>query len=197
MVTHPRRTPCLELCRLSPLVAALGRVARPRARAIPALMVLAAVTLSTRAPGSGLDSGLPDSLHVQGRLALPDYALAVAAQGSYAYVANGHGGFTAVDVSDPTSPVTVANIPLDGFAQAVVLEGAHVFVADDQAGVRAMSGSKSTTRRAVSCAASSMPPRGRVSARWSEMRAMTRATTFRPASILRASSAAGGAGRPG
>lgn len=59
-------------------------------------------------------------------------AWSVAVSGNYAYVATQFRGFTVVDISDPTSPTIVANIPRASFANTalwgVALYGTHAAV---------------------------------------------------------------------
>jgi hypothetical protein len=61
---------------------------------------------------------------------------ALAAAGSYVYVAAGEDGLRAIDVSDPLNPTLAGTLDTPGYANAVAVSGTHAYVADGDSGLR-------------------------------------------------------------
>jgi subtilisin-like proprotein convertase family protein len=77
------------------------------------------------------------SLSEAGAHNTPGLAQGVVVSGTYAYVADGHGGLRVVDVSNPQRPRSVGVYPTSGLALDVAVSGRYAYVVvDDPAGDR-------------------------------------------------------------
>jgi hypothetical protein len=75
-----------------------------------------------------IDVSDPQTPVVKGRYAT-EYAEAVAAEGRYAYVAEGYRGLTVLDISRPSHPSVASSCP-DVFAVGVAVQGDYALVTD-------------------------------------------------------------------
>ena len=82
-----------------------------------------------------------DSLNVRliGTCDTPGYANGIAADGSYAYVADFGAGLRVISVADPAHPVEVGYCDTPGMAFDVTVTGDHAYVADYSSGLRVIS----------------------------------------------------------
>lgn len=71
----------------------------------------------------------------EGKLDLGGDGEGLTLSGSYAFIAEGTGGFSSVDVSDPTAPTMLDNISTTD-AQDVYVSGNYAYVADGDGGLR-------------------------------------------------------------
>ncbi|MDC3960421.1 redoxin domain-containing protein [Polyangium jinanense] len=62
-------------------------------------------------------------------------AWGIAARGNHVFVADGIGGFSTVDATDPAKPVELGRVAIGGQARGVVVDGNHAYVAAGSAGV--------------------------------------------------------------
>ncbi len=65
----------------------------------------------------------------------PGFAMDIALQGQYAYIADQTGGLRVFDISIPTAPVEVAVYDTPGSAEGVDIFGTRAYVADGEAGL--------------------------------------------------------------
>jgi hypothetical protein len=105
-----------------------------------------------------IDVSNPASPAVVGSCGAGWYAVDVAVNGSYAYVAATNSGMQVVDISDPAHPVVRGSCNVGGFNQGVEYSGGYVLLADGYDGVKVIDvsnpaspvvvGSQSTPRAA-------------------------------------------------
>ena len=81
-----------------------------------------------------------------------DFVTDIAVFGSRAFVADGQGGVSAVDVSDTSSPSILGTWTSAGFAEAVAIKGSLAAVADGALGFRLVDFSDPTTPKEIGAA---------------------------------------------
>lgn len=145
---QPGSEVCRKIGREFSLLAQSLRVTCARVCLVAALQVLAAAA-GVGARASCLDLGLPDSLYIQGSLEPPDYALAVTAQGGYAYVADWMAGLQVVDIVDPSSPVLRGGLVTLGDVFGLAVAGSFAYLAEGSYGMQVIDISDSSSPTAV------------------------------------------------
>jgi len=93
---------------------------------------------------SGLTLAAPPRAHAQtgsvdviGSYDTPGTAEGVAVSGSYAYVADGSGGFLhVINVSNPAAPTLTSSYDTSGYAGGVAVSGSYAYVADGSGGLQ-------------------------------------------------------------
>jgi hypothetical protein len=83
-----------------------------------------------------VDISDPASPSLAGSAWTPDWANDVAAEGDYAYVADGGSGLQVIDVSVPSAPSIAGSVDTPGEAQGVAVAGTYAYVADGESGLQ-------------------------------------------------------------
>jgi len=105
--------------------------------------------------GSGFDTNTRVSMYpntglnqkrIVGSVDTPDYALDIAVDGNYAYIACGNSGLQIIDIGDPFKPLIKPSIigwvDTPGYASGIAVAGNYAYVADGNSGLQIIDISK-------------------------------------------------------